>query len=94
MHTYVQLCGALGLLKLNGVKLDWPEINARMLDLGRRLGTAYFGDPIAGTPATGFADPVYIELREMHHKFRGLCLSFKLIERGQLFDDHDCLPLN
>jgi hypothetical protein len=93
MSTYDQLCGALGMLKQNGVKLDWAAINEQMRDIGRRVGIARFGDPISNTTATGFTDPVHDEVQTMHRKYRDMCLERGLIERGYLFDDRDCVPI-
>jgi hypothetical protein len=50
---YEQLCGAIGLLKTGGIELDWPTLNDQMRELGRRVGIAQYGDPIAKTPPTG-----------------------------------------
>lgn len=93
MSTYDQLCGALGMLKTNGVELPWEEINEQMRGIGRRVGIAKFGDPIANTPATGFTDQVHEEVRVLHRQYRDMCLARGLIERGYLFDDRDCVPL-
>lgn len=93
MSTYDQLCGALGMLKRNNVELDYPAINEHMRGLGRRAGVARFGDQIAKTPPTGFADPVFAEIQAMHRQYRDMCLEHSLIERGYLFDDRDCVPL-
>ena len=94
MNKYYQLCGALGVLKQNdGVDLDWVEIKEQMRDLGRRVGIAHFGDPIANTVATGFTDPVHEEVRAIHRKYRDMCLELGLIQRGYLFDDHDAAAL-
>src|SRR3990167_7901978 len=87
MSTYDQLCGALGMLKQNDVELDYPAINEQMRDIGRRVGVARFGDPIASTPATGFSDQVYAEVQALHRQYRDMCLERGLIERGYLFDD-------
>ena len=93
MSTYDQLCGALGMLKQNDVELDWTAIYEQMRDIGRRVGIAHFGDPIANTPATGFADPVHADVRTLHRKYRDMCLERGLIERGYLFNQYDCVPL-
>lgn len=93
MSNYNQLCGALGVLKQANANLDWAAINEQMRDIGRRVGIAEFGDPIAQTPATGISDPVHAEVNQLHRKYRDMCLQAGLIGRGQLFDMHDCVPL-
>lgn len=93
MSTYGQLCGALGMLKQNGVELDWPALNEQMRDIGRRVGIARFGDPVANTTANGFSALVHDEVRALHRKYRDMCLERGLIERGYLFNDRDCVPL-
>src|SRR3546814_8163785 len=92
MSDYHQLCGALGLLKTHDEPLDWTAINEQMRDLGRRVGIAEFGDPHTGQPATGFADPVHQEIRELHRLYRDKCLGRGLINVGYLFNSHDCVP--
>lgn len=91
--NYMQLAGALGLLKLNDVDLDWTSLEVQMRDLGRRLGVAEYGDPSTGTPPTGFTDPVHAEIDAMHRTYRDMCLKLGLIRIGELFDAHDCIPL-
>lgn len=93
MNNYEQLCGALGVLKQAEANLEWAEINDQMREVAHRFGVAQFGDPIAGTPATGLSDPVYEEIEQLHRRYRDMCLEAGLIDRGQLFDKYDCVPL-
>lgn len=32
-------------------------------------------------------------VRELHRKYRDMCLERHLIEPGYLFNEHDCIPL-
>src|SRR3546814_4899999 len=59
-----------------------------MRDLGRRVGIAEFGDPHTGQPATGFADPVHQEIRELHRLYRDKCLGRGLINVGYRSEEH------
>jgi len=81
MDTYQQLCGALGVLKTNGAELEWVGIDKKMRDLGRRVGTATW------------SDPVHDEIRAEYRKYRDICLKKNLIKNGQLFNLNDCVPL-
>lgn len=89
MDTYSQLCGALSVLKLHGADLPWTELYERMRDIGRRIGIAQFGDPLAGTPPTGATDPVHQEINDLHRTYRDMCLDRGLIRPGELFDLND-----
>jgi len=78
--NYDQLCGALGMLKTNGVELDWNSINQTMREIAA-LNTA--DSALAMNTA---AEP-------LHRKYRDMCLERGLIQRGYMFDAHDCVPL-
>ena len=78
--SYHQLCGALGMLKTNGVELPWEEINEQMKEIAR-LNTAE--SSLAMNTA---AQPLL-------RRYRDMCLERGLIRRGELFDLNDCVPL-
>jgi hypothetical protein len=85
-HDYDQLCGALGLLKQNGVDLPWEGLNTTLKDIGRGLGQ-YRDTDIALFNATNE------RARTMLKVFRMMCLQKKLIGVGELFNEYDCVPL-
>ena len=78
--SYQQLCGALGMLKTNGVELDWEIINEQLKEIAR-LNTAE--SSLAMNTA---AQPLLRQYRDM-------CLERGLIRRGELFNLDDCVPL-
>lgn len=86
--NYDQLCGALGVLKANGATLPWEEIDATMRDIGRRLGIAMDAEE-----GKGIFDPVHDEIAVLHRKYRKMCMDAGFIRKGELFDEHDCIPL-
>lgn len=77
-YYYNQLAGALGLLKSNGVELPWGEINETL-----RKVAAENGPDKCDT----------VEVKNMHRQYRDKCLDLGLVQRGELFNDHDCVPL-
>ena len=76
--TYQQLCGALGALKTANVELDWTAINEELKAIAR-LGK----NPLEMNSA---AEPLL-------RRYRDMCLEMGLIQRGELFNLDDCVPL-
>lgn len=77
MYYYTQLAGSLGMLKSNGVNLPWSEINEKLLQIAADNGMECDTD----------------EVRQMHQKYREMCVKLGLINIGELFNDRDCIPL-
>lgn len=77
-YHFNQLAGALGMLKQHGEQLDWASLDATMRRVAAEHGPAHCDTE---------------EIKAMHRTYRDLCLSHGLINRGELFDDRDAVPL-
>jgi hypothetical protein len=82
-YNYIQLIGALGCLYDNDVELDYLEIIKELREICSKRNE---GDD-------AMMNEFYSKIKELHSKYRKMCLELGLIRTGELFNKDDASNL-